>query len=382
MDFDATVGSSMIARLRRSGLIAAISCLVIVGCGSDDDGAVTVGPDAPRSVGWAIAESLTLPGTIGGVFAAAAGTSAHVSLTGGVAVVEIETREPQSTFLFPFSGASISGLNAQGDLMAVDSFREAAVLDAFTGEEFLIAPGGSSGGSTIANDTLYTTYFNARGLGINSIDGTVSDFLNPWDMTDRDAGPRIVARSPSEATVVFDDDFQQVLHVLETETNSLIGRHLIGSSPLEIFLPDDETAVLVFPAVIQRTSGQATAPGTVAFVDLTGTNSVPRVVSDEALSDPVTAAINLRDQLLYVLVQVVVEENSVEVPIGFPPQIDRLLGLDLVVFDLQSREVRSRSAIAELEFDDVLPSTSLEYAERSGVVLLGLGNQLHFLAQL
>jgi hypothetical protein len=116
----------------------------------------------------------------------------------------------------------------------------------------------------IAQGFLYVPSFNARGINVTSLDGTVNEFINPTAGESRVALPCSIARSTDRTRVFVGDGQNEVIYVVDAITRQLVSTVLVGAPSCQIVALDANRLV-----VVDDSSSQA------ALFDLTNPSGLP-----------------------------------------------------------------------------------------------------------
>ena len=229
-------------------------------------GSATLAPGRGLALAVEVRGLVPIFGGADSIVADSQGEFAYV--TNGPGLITIDVAAQSATHIVPTNGTSaLAGdIDATDSLVALYEFSRSWVADVTTGEEIVSAGASGSGGVAIAQGFLYVPSFNDRGINVVSLDGMVTEFIDPTGGTPV-ATPCSIVRSPDEARLFVGDQSNGVVYVIDAVTRQVVSTILAGPPTCNIVALDADRFV-----VVDEGSDQA------ALFDLTNPSGLPEHV--------------------------------------------------------------------------------------------------------
>ena len=186
-------------------------------------------------------------------------------VTNGPGLVTIDIAAQSATQVVPTNGSSALArdIDETDSLVALSEFSRGWVADIATGQEIVSTGASSATGAAIAQGFLYVPSFNTRGIHVKSLDGLVTEFIDPTGGTPV-ALPCSIARSRDATRLFVGDEQNEVVYVIDAAARQVVSTLLVGAPACNLAALDATHLV-----VVDDVSRQA------ALFDLTDPSGLP-----------------------------------------------------------------------------------------------------------
>jgi YVTN family beta-propeller protein len=193
-----------------------------------------------------IEHRIVVPGLVRGLAVNPTGTRGYVSTGSALIELDLERFEPVRNLFLPGGNTqeTLSTLDPTGTQALLYNFNGARVITLADGMLSPRVGGGSSGRSVFANGKIYTPSFNGRGVVVATDGGLDPRSILPFPPEVGVAGPGLTARTPDGSHVIFDDEFNDAIHVIDTASDRVIASIPVGFDPLDVVAVDNSEAIV------------------------------------------------------------------------------------------------------------------------------------------
>lgn len=195
-----------------------------------------------------VTDVVNIPGDPQDLVMDSQGKFAYLSNGSGLLVLDLATRELTANYPVPLRNARLNDIDDSDSLVVfhgmttITRATDVITFDVKNGTEQTLLKGNALYGVAFANNFVYAADFNDRGLHIASIDGSNQALIKPYsESSSTVATPISITSSPDGTRVVFGDEFNQALHVVNTDENVVTATIAAGIAPRNILFLDNDT---------------------------------------------------------------------------------------------------------------------------------------------
>ena len=259
------------------------------------------------------------------------GKKVYATNGSGLLEIGITERKVLKNYSLPNASLGSNDISIDGKLMSLSDFYSVYIANIDSGMTFRNVIGGSAVyGSCIANGTVYAPCFNDRIVRTYRLQNGTQKEINPFAGSSTVATPHGISYTMDRNFVVAIDEGQKVLHIINTNNDSMLYQ-----------IPTGRTAKFTIPLNGDTIAAFCQNSNQILLINVKEPEAVPVIIKIDSLEYVTDATYSISNNRMYIILA-----KSTYYQDNGPYESGQYSLPELLILDMKTRNILKRGMIS------------------------------------